>query len=159
MNRKSLLAAALAAGSLMGLASVAQAVPAVVATPGAYAPGTVVYGAPSETVIVRTAPPAPLVEAVPAPRSGYVWTPGHYEWRHGRYLWVAGEWMGERPGYAWREAHWRQRPDGSWVLMAGHWVPNDHVAYEHHRRGPMGDRDGDGVPNRYDDHPRNPYRD
>jgi hypothetical protein len=32
------------------------------------------------------------------------------------------------------------------------------VAYVH-RRGPMGDRDGDGVPNRYDDHPRNPYRD
>jgi hypothetical protein len=44
------------------------------------------------------------------------------------------------------------------VLVAGHWVPNDHVAYVH-RRGPMGDRDGDGVPNRYDDHPRNPYRD
>ncbi|HEY0823265.1 MAG TPA: hypothetical protein VGD76_05705 [Ramlibacter sp.] len=28
----------------------------------------------------------------------------------------------------------------------------------HKRRGPWGDADRDGVPNRYDDAPRNPYR-
>lgn len=29
--------------------------------------------------------------------------------------------------------------------------------YRYERRGPWGDRDGDGVPNRFDRAPRNPY--
>jgi hypothetical protein len=29
----------------------------------------------------------------------------------------------------------------------------------HHHRGAFGDRDHDGTPNAFDDHPRNPYRD
>jgi hypothetical protein len=35
----------------------------------------------SARVVVRLAPPRPLVEAVvPAPGVGYVWTPGYYGW-------------------------------------------------------------------------------
>lgn len=172
MKRKTLLAAALAAGSLMGLASVAQAVPAVVATPGTYyngttvytAPGTTVYSTPVETVTVATAPPAPLYEAVPAPREGYVWAPGHYSWRHGQYVWTPGEWMASRPGFAWQAAHWEQRSDGVWYLVGGTWVRNDRVATNEERRErlreerPWGDRDHDGVPNRYDNHPFDPTR-
>jgi hypothetical protein len=167
MQRKTLLAAALAAGSLMGLASFANATPAVVAgatvgtapavvaTPGTYSSETTVIAPADASITVRTAPPAPIAEAVPAPRQGFVWAPGHYEWHHGRYVWVGGNWLEARAGYAWQAAHWVQHPDGSWTLVAGHWVNGDRVA----RNGPYGDRDHDGVPNRYDAHPNNPYRD
>jgi len=37
------------------------------------------------------APPAPLVEAVPAPRPGYVWAPGYWTWQGDRYNWIAGK--------------------------------------------------------------------
>lgn len=172
MNRKTLIAAALAAGSLMGVATVAQAVPAVVATPGTYATAPIVYGTPGQTVVLQTAPPAPIYEAVPAPREGYIWTPGHYVWQNGRYVWMGGQWMASRPGFAWQAAHWEQRGDGSWVLVSGHWVPADRVAYERRmERGPNGDmdhdgirnaddddRDGDGIANWRDDYPGNPNR-
>jgi hypothetical protein len=58
-------------------------------------------------------------------RPGYVWSPGHWEYRHGRNFWVEGHWVRARPVYA---------------------------------QGPRWDRDGDGVPNRYDARPNNPYR-
>jgi hypothetical protein len=166
MNRKTLLAAALAAGSLMGIASVAQATPAIVAGTGPapygsapYYSSTPVYGYPGQNVIVQTAPPAPIYEAVPAPREGYIWAPGHYAWDNGRYIWRGGEWVASRPGYAWQAAHWEQRNDGSWFLVGGSWVATDNVAtYNDGRRGPWGDRDGDGVINRDDRYPRDPGR-
>jgi hypothetical protein len=170
MNRKTLLAAALAAGSLLGVVSVAQAVPAVVANTGSYysgtpvypsQPNTTVYGYPNQVALVQPAPPAPIYEAVPAPRSGYVWAPGHYEWRNGQYAWIGGEWMTARAGYGWRAGHWQQASDGTWQFVAGHWVRGDNLAFNNERearRGPYGDRDGDGVINRDDRYPRDPSR-
>ena len=167
MNRKTLLAAALAGGALMGVSSVAQAVPAVVAS-------TPYPGGPY--VIVQSAPPAPVYEAIPAPRQGWVWAPGHYEWRDGRYVWSSGRWVQDRPGWEWQEARWLQRPDGSWYLVSGQWVQNDRLSHDDRRggrfeRGPNGDldgdgvrnaddrdRDGDGVANRDDDFPNDPNR-
>src|SRR4051812_45827872 len=73
------------------------------------------------SAIVSTAPPAPRHEVVPAPRSGMVWAPGHYEWRGGEYAWVEGHWMRERSGYEYREPHWVQRGNGEWVLVGGNW--------------------------------------
>ena len=171
MNSKILIAAALAAGSLAG---VAQATPAVVAGTGyapAYGPATApapapyygtttrVYEYSTPAVVVQAPPPAPIYEAVPAPREGYIWAPGHYAWDNGRYEWRHGEWMPSRPGYAWQAAHWEQRGDGSWYLVGGTWVRSDNYAgYERDRRGPYGDRDGDGVVNRDDRYPHNPNR-
>jgi hypothetical protein len=163
MNTKPLLAAALAAASLMGLAT-AQAAPAVVAGTVPYAPApyysnTQVYTYSTPAVVVQGPPPAPIYEAAPAPRAGYFWTPGHYAWNNGRYEWRGGEWMASRPGYGWQAAHWEQRGDGSWYLVSGAWVRSDNVArYEDGRRGPYGDRDGDGVINRDDRYPRDPDR-
>jgi hypothetical protein len=169
MKRKTLLAA-LAAGSLLGLAGVAQAVPAVVAGTGTYYPGTtvvpmqpntVVVPGPTvytQTVTVQPAPPAPIYEVVPAAREGYAWAPGHYEWRNGRYIWIGGEWMTARAGFAWRAGHWEQNSDGSWTFAAGHWMRNDGVAYNNGRWGPYGDRDGDGVINRDDARPNDASR-
>ncbi|MBC5783611.1 YXWGXW repeat-containing protein [Ramlibacter sp. USB13] len=180
MKHKTLIAAALAASAFAGL-GVAQAAPAVVAgtTPygnsgsvpyygggtapyyGSTAPyygNTQVYTYPSNTVVVQGAPPAPIYESVPASREGYIWAPGHYVWENGRYHWRGGEWMASRPGYAWQAARWEQRSDGSWYLVGGTWVRTDNVAYGDNRRGPYGDRDGDGVINRDDNYPRNPNR-
>jgi hypothetical protein len=163
MNRKTVLSAALAAGALMGLSSVAQAVPAVVAnTPyysnqqqyPVYTQPQVIYTQP-QVIYTQPAPPAPIYEAVPAPREGWVWTPGFYDWRDGRYVWTSGRWAQERPGWAWQEARWLQRADGSWYLVSGQWVQSQQYG---DRRGPDGDRDSDGVANRYDRFPRNPNR-
>jgi hypothetical protein len=142
MQRKPVLAAALAA-SLLGLAGAAQATPAVVAPSGSYYSNTTVY--PAAGVIVQSAPPAPIYEAVPAPRAGLVWAPGHFVWSNGTYLWRPGEWVAARPGFYWETARWEQRSDGSWYLVGGNWVQSESQA-----RGPGRDRDGDGIRNRDD---------
>lgn len=97
----------------------------------------------SADIVIRTAPPPPREEAVPAPRHGYVWAPGHWEWRHRHHVWVPGKWLRERRGYVYHVPTWTER-DGHWVMERGGW-----------RRG---DRDGDGIPNREDAHPNNPNR-
>jgi hypothetical protein len=159
MNHKTLIAASLAACTLMGLATVAQATPAVVA-------GTVYGSNQGPTVYVQPAPPAPMYEAMPSPRAGYLWAPGHYEWRGDRYEWTTGRWLETRPGWAWQEARWQQRGDGSWFLAGGQWVRSDNYSSRDNRddRGYRAygdrnrDRDGDGVRNRYDNYPDNPNR-
>jgi len=89
-------------------------------------------------VSVNFGPPAPVYEAVPAPRPGHVWAPGHYEYRHSRYVWTKGQWMDARPGYAYRGPNWVER-NGRWYYSQARW-----------------DHDGDGVANRYDRHPNRP---
>jgi hypothetical protein len=92
---------------------------------------------------VNVAPPAPRYEVVPAPRVGYVWTPGYWDWRQNRHHWVTGRYVRHRPGYYYEPARW---------------VPRDGRYYYSRPAWRAGDRDGDGVPNRYDRAPNNPYR-
>ncbi|MDQ2928864.1 MAG: hypothetical protein M3R22_12025 [Pseudomonadota bacterium] len=94
-------------------------------------------------VDINIAPPLPRVEVVPAARPGYLWTPGYWDYRHGRHYWVGGNWIRERRGYFYTQP--------AWVNEGGRWRFN---------RGAWGrrDRDHDGVPNRFDRHPDNPYR-
>ena len=33
------------------------------------------------------------VEVHPAPRPGYIWAPGHYEWNGTRQVWMSGVWV------------------------------------------------------------------
>jgi hypothetical protein len=40
----------------------------------------------------KAAPGATVVQVMPAPREGYVWSPGHWETRGTRQAWVAGQW-------------------------------------------------------------------
>jgi len=41
----------------------------------------------------------PMVESLvvvhPAPRPGYIWSPGHWEWNERRHVWVAGRWIAD----------------------------------------------------------------
>jgi hypothetical protein len=91
-------------------------------------------------ITVRIAPPQPQYEVVPSARPGQVWITGHYDWRNGQYVWVPGRFERDRTGYEFREHRWVQRGNGEWYLVGGNWE----------RRGPGGDRDGDGVANRHD---------
>ena len=92
------------------------------------------------SVYLDVAPPAPRYEVLPAPRHGYIWQPGFWEWRGDRHYWRKGYWVRERPGYYFHPSRWEQR-DGRWYLERGGW---------HRERYAMRDRDRDGIPNRYD---------
>ncbi|WP_408014840.1 thrombospondin type 3 repeat-containing protein [Rugamonas rivuli] len=119
-----------------------------------------VSSVPTRVDYVTVAPPPPRYEAVPGPRVGYIWAPGYWDWRGNRHEWIGGSWISARPGYVYAQPHWVQR-DGRWLREEARW-----------ERGPYGDRDhdgipnrydrdrdGDGVPNRYDRRPDNPRRD
>ena len=70
---------------------------------------------------VTTAPPPLRDEAVPDPRSGYVWVGGYWDWINGRHFWVSGRWFPERRGYHWQPSHWILR-DSRWHFLAGGWA-------------------------------------
>lgn len=70
---------------------------------------------------IGVAPPAARYEVIPAPRPGYVWTRGFWDWRGSNYVWVPGSWIAERPGYVWVEDRWDNR-DGRWRRWEGHWA-------------------------------------
>jgi WXXGXW repeat (2 copies) len=95
------------------------------------------------SIRIGSAPPPPRVEVVPAPRRGYVWTAGHWEWQNRRHQWVTGSWMRERRGQHFVEPVWTEN-NGRWEYRRGSWA--------------RGDRDGDGVPNSMDRRPNNPNK-
>ena len=129
-------------------------------------------------------PPPPRYEAVPPPRSGYVWAPGYWGWDGHRHIWHTGHWERARPGYAYRQPHWVEH-NGRWTYQASRWdrdgdgianrrdptpdgpryadrdrdgIPDYRDPTPNGPRSANNDRDGDGVPNRYDARPDNPYR-
>ena len=107
--------------------------------------GGAVAPANAAIVVVREAPPPPRDEIAPQARRGYVWAPGHWEWRNRRHVWVKGTWVRERRGYYYNAPTWVER-NGRWEMRRGTWV-----------RGQR-DNDGDGVRNRDDARPNNPNR-
>jgi hypothetical protein len=88
---------------------------------------------------VNIGPPAVYHEVVPAPRAGFIWVPGYWDWRYGRYHWVGGHWLRHRPGYYYDPVRWHYR-DGRYYHRSARWR----------------DSDRDGVPDRYDRAPYNP---
>jgi hypothetical protein len=111
-------------------------------------------------VVIGSAPPPPRYEVVPAPRRGYVWAPGYWDWNDRRHVWTHGHWQRARGGYTYQRPEWR-RDRAGWRLNRGGW---QHAGYrgDRDRDGISNrrdrDRDGDGVPNRYDHRPNNPRR-
>ena len=106
----------------------------------------------SAAIYVDIAPPEPRAEVVPNPRAGHIWAPGHYTYRNGQYRWVRGHWEAERRGLYYHPGHWVER-NNRWVFVEPRWR-NEKFSYGYGRgyanNNPYGDRDRDGVPNRYD---------
>ena len=116
-------------------------------------------------IYVDAAPPAARYEVVPAPRAGFVWQPGYWQWTNHRHVWHKGYWVRERHGYYWHPSRWEER-NGRYHFVQGKW---DRERYADNRgRGDRDhdgvpnrfdrDKDNDGVPNRYDNAPNNPNR-
>lgn len=82
-------------------------------------------------------------EYVPAPRYGYTWAPGYWDWRGRNQVWITGSWTRNHPAYFYNQPQ-RVEWSNAWHSERGHW---------HHR-----DSDHDGIPDRYDRHPYNSYR-
>lgn len=98
-------------------------------------------------VYLNFGPPAVRYEPVPAPRNGYVWAPGYWDYRGNHHVWKSGHWVKSRPGYVYYAPTWQQT-NGRYYLQRERWVESSRVA-----RGPnnpYGDRDRDGIQNRYD---------
>lgn len=66
------------------------------------------------------APPAPRYEVIPAPRSGYAWAPGYWQWEGQRHVWAPGRWQAARPGSYWVADRWQAR-DGRHHFEPGRW--------------------------------------
>jgi hypothetical protein len=71
-------------------------------------------------VDVDVAPPAPQEEVIPAPRVGFVWAPGYWDYQGSRHNWVGGHYIAEHPGHHWVADRWDQR-GSKWHHEAGHW--------------------------------------
>lgn len=93
--------------ALLGLTAAAAIAPAV-------SLGAVV-------VDISVAPPPARVEVVPAPRAGFVWAPGYWDWRGHNHVWVEGRWIKGRAGYHWVPDRWVQHGN-HWHHEVGHWV-------------------------------------
>ncbi len=87
-----------------------------------FAAGMALSVAAGADVVIRIAPPRPVVEArVVSPGPGYVWTPGYHRWDGNAYVWTGGQWqMPPRPHQRW-VAHRYVRRGGGYVLVEGHW--------------------------------------
>ncbi|CDG82727.1 YXWGXW repeat-containing protein [Janthinobacterium agaricidamnosum] len=113
------------------------------------------------SIVINTAPPPPRYEVMPAPRRGYEWAPGYWNWNGHRHVWMAGHWERLHPGQHYARPEWQQT-HGGWRFNRGGWQadprPGPPPGMGRGNHGPRGDRDHDGVPNRYDDHPNNPNR-
>jgi WXXGXW repeat (2 copies) len=72
-------------------------------------------------VDIDVSPPPPRVVVEPAPRRGYVWAPGYWQWDGRRHVWVEGRWIRERRGEHWVPAHWEDH-GGRWHFEEGHWA-------------------------------------
>jgi hypothetical protein len=92
---------------------------------GGLAAGLPAQAQVSVNIAIGVPPPAPVYEVVPAPRPGYVWMPGYWDWddHYHKHAWKKGRWEHERPGYVYESPRWIQSRDG-WVLVPGRW--DDH---------------------------------
>jgi hypothetical protein len=76
-------------------------------------------------VDINIGPPAQRVIVAPAPRPGYVYAPGYWQWNGHRHVWIDGRYLHARDGYHWRADHWVQRGP-NWHYEPGHWSPDRH---------------------------------
>lgn len=75
---------------------------------------------------------------------------GHHNARHGK-VWVEGHWVPRSHGPVWVAGHWAPQ-------APRYYGPAHYSSGYSPQRAPRWDRDGDGVPNRHDRRPNNPWK-
>ena len=110
---------------LLALAGVTAVTAGCVVEPAA-PPRPVVYAEPLPPgsmvkVVAPRAPPITVVEQIPPPRRGYIWSRGYWQWDGTRYVAVRGHWEAMHPGYHYVHPHWVHGRDG-WHFRPGIWV-------------------------------------
>jgi hypothetical protein len=82
---------------------------------------TAALSAPSAGAEITSdvAPPPARIERF-APRDGYIWASGYWEWTRRSYHWVSGTYLLERHGAHWVPDRWEQA-GAHWQYAAGHW--------------------------------------
>ena len=84
------------------------------------AAGAGIAQARSVEVEINAAPPADRVEVVPAPRPGYVYERGHYDWDGNAYVWNDGRFVEERKGHVYVQPGIEHRGE-HYYFHHGHW--------------------------------------
>jgi hypothetical protein len=87
---------------------------------GAAGFGTSAAALAAPSIEADTAPPPARDERSPAPRDGYVWAAGYWDWSGHAYFWVPGRFIFQRRGAHWVTDRWDQ-VDSHWRRVAGHW--------------------------------------
>lgn len=97
-------------------------------------------------ITLGDAPPPLRFESVPAPRAGYIWAPGYWNWDGGRHVWSAGHWERVRRNEVYVRPEWRQE-DGRWRFVQGGWKNGHYDKHEGKHKGKHKDKhdrdDGD----------------
>jgi hypothetical protein len=77
----------------------------------------------ADDIIVTVPPPAAQTETVPPARSGYVWSPGYWEWQTAKsdYVWVPGRWLEVQAKSHWVPERWEKLDNNRWRFVSGHW--------------------------------------
>jgi len=140
------------------LASIAAATLAAAATVGS----AVMTPADAQVTVTFGSPPPPLrYEAVPAPRSGYVWAPGHWRLARDQYVWFPGQWYTARAGYHYVPETWQRvvvNGRDQWRFVPSRWDRNGNGVPDRYESRSW-DRNHNGVPDRYESQRRNWDRD
>jgi len=121
--------------------AVTMAVPLLTTTPAC------VIRARSPVWVVDVEPPPPRPVVV-APRPGYVWIEGNWEW-DGHWRWRDGYWERERAGHVWIGGRW-VRSGNHWNWHAGRWQPHNQPRPQvrDHRDQPVRDHRDEQVRDR-----------
>lgn len=79
-------------------------------------------GSAQAEVVVKVAPPRPVVEErTVAPSAAHVWIGGYHTWDGSAYVWTPGRWeVPPRPHAVWVAPRWVHRRDG-YVFVEGRW--------------------------------------
>lgn len=110
------------------------------------------------SIVIGNAPPPVRYEVVPAPRRGYEWAPGYWNWNGRKHAWAGGHWERVRSGQHYQRPEWRQSNNG-WQLNRGGWQRGE----RHDNRGGNANRGKgpggrDGGPNHQGNQPHDQRR-
>jgi hypothetical protein len=74
-----------------------------------------------QVIVVEAAPPPLRAEVAPAPREGYVWAPGYWNYDGTNYVWVDGRFLPDQAGAVYVAPRW-ESANGRYALYGERWA-------------------------------------